>query len=331
MENSGILYLSNEQVKELLDLGRAIDITEQALRDHSEGRVIWSKPEDLSIKAPQGWQSWVTGCALGDRPVTGFRLRSIKAEGGSRDPTRPPRGPRRILILSDREGGEIRAIMDEDWCHSVRTGAAATVACKFLAKRGASTLAMLGAGDTARATLPVMAKAFKLKEVRVLSRRTESRQAYARELGEQLGLAIRPVDSAQEALNRADMVISATTTSEPFVRDQWLEQGIFVYSIGKHQEMETAVYKQADKFVVDSWEHCKRKSDLDRMLREGFLKEEDVYAELPDILAGRKPGRQSDQERIFMRAIGLVNQDIAIAEWVYRRALEEGLGTRLPY
>jgi ornithine cyclodeaminase len=327
----GIIYLSNEQVKGLLDLGRAIEITEQSLRDHSEGRVIWSRPEDLVIKPENGWQSWVTGCALSTRPVAGFRIRSIKAEGGSRDPSRPPHGPRRVLILSDREGGEIVAIMDEDWCHAVRTGAAATVACRTLSRKGASTLAMLGAGDTARATLPVMATAFKLKEVRVTSRRPESREAYAKRLGEQLRIPIKPVDTPEEALRGADMVISATTTSKPFVRDEWLQEGVFVYSIGKHQEMEDAVYKKIDKFVVDSWEHCKKKSDLDRMLKEGFLTEKNLYAELPDLITGKKPGRESDHERIFMRAIGLVNQDIAIADLVYRRALETGIGTVLPF
>lgn len=331
MGQKGILYLSNEEVKKLLDLGAAVEVTEQALRDHSEGRVVWSKPEDLAIKPDQGWQSWVTGCALESQPVAGFRIRAIKAEGGSRDPSRPPRGPRRILILSDRDGGEILAIMDEDWCHAVRTAAAATVACRTLARRGSSTLAMLGAGDTARATLPVMAKAFKLTEVRVTSRTAASREAYASELGPQLGIAVRPVASAEEALRMADMVISATTTSQPFVREEWLEQGVFVYSIGKHQEMEDAVYKKADKFVVDSWEHCKKKSDLERMLKEGFLTEKDLYAELPDLLTGKKPGRESDRERILMRAIGLVNQDISIAHWLYQRALEAGVGTVLQY
>lgn len=331
MRQNGILYLSNKEVKGLLDLERAIEITEQALCDHSDGRVIWSRQEDLAIKPESGWQSWVTGCALTTQSVGGFRIRSIKAEGGSRDPSRPARAPRRILIVSDREGGEILAIMDEDWCHAVRTGAAATVACRLLARRGSSILAMLGAGDTARATLPVMAKAFKLTEVRVASRTAASREAYAEELGPQLGIQIRPVATAEEAVKGADMVISATTTSQPFVREEWLEPGVFVYSIGKHQEMENAVYKKVDKFVVDSWEHCKKKSDLERMLKEGFLTQKDLYAELPDLLTGRKPARESDQERILMRAIGLVNQDIAIAEWVYRRALEAGVGTLLPY
>jgi len=329
MDEKGILYLSNNDVKKVLDLGRAIDITEQALRDHSEGRVIWSTPEDFAIKPDKGWQSWVTGCAL--TSVAGFRIRSIKAAGGSRDVSRPPRGPRRILILSDREGGEIRAIMDEDWCHAVRTAAAATVACRLLARKNAATMAMLGAGDTARAAVPVMAKAFGLKEIRVTSRTPESRRAYADEVGKEYGLNIRPVESTEEALRGADIVVSATTTSAPFVQNSWLGDGITVYSIGKHQEMESVFYKKADKFVVDSWEHCKNKSDMQRMLKENYLSEKDLHAELPELLTGKKPGRQSDRERIFIRAIGLVNQDIAMADHIYRRALEMGIGTHLPY
>ncbi len=202
MDQKGILYLSNDDVKKVLDLGRAIEITEQALRDHSEGRVIWSTPEDLAIKPDQGWQSWVTGCALATEPVAGFRIRSIKAAGGSRDASRPPRGPRRILILSDREGGEIRAIMDEDWCHAVRTAAAATVAMRVLARKGSTVMTMLGAGDTARAAVPVMAKAFDLKEIRVTSRTPESRQNYAREVGKEYGLNVVPVESTRSSTQR---------------------------------------------------------------------------------------------------------------------------------
>jgi alanine dehydrogenase len=331
MDAKGILYLSNEDVKTVLDLGRAIEIVEQALRDHSEDRVIWSTPEDLAIKPEQGWQSWVTGCALSTEPVAGFRIRSIKAAGGSRDVSRPPRGPRRILILSDRGGGEIRAIMDEDWCHAVRTAAAATVAMRVLARKNAAILAMLGAGDTARATVPVLAQAFPLKEIRVTSRTPQSRQSYAKELGAVYDLNIRPVDSTEEALKGADLVVSATTTSTPFVKDDWLAAGITVYSIGKHQEMESDFYQKADKFVVDSWPHCRNKSDMQRMLKENFLSEKDLYAELPELLSGKKPARQSERERIFVRAIGLVNQDIALANYVYHSALEKGVGTVLPF
>ena len=331
MDVNGIVYLSNDDVKKVLDLGRAIEITEQALRDHSEGRVIWSTPEDLTIKPEQGWQSWVTGCGLAEPPVAGFRIRSIKAAGGSRDPSRTARGPRRILVLTDREGGEVCAIMDEDWCHAVRTAAAATVAMRLLARPGAATLAMLGAGDTARATVPVMAKAFKLKEIRVTSRTPESRQRYADEISKEYDLNIRAVESTEEALQSADLVISATTTANPFVKDSWIGPGTTVYSIGKHQEMESSVYKSTDKFVVDAWEQCKNKSDIQRMLKENYLSEKDVYAELPELLSGKKPGRQSDRERIFVRAIGLVNQDIAMADMIYRDALAKGLGTRLPY
>jgi len=82
------------------------------------------------------------------------------------------------------------------------------------------------------------------------------------------------------------------------------------------------------RFVEDRWLHCKNKSDMQRMLKENYLSEKDLYAEL---LSAKKPGLQSDQERIFIRAIGLVNQDIAMADHIYRSALEQGIGTRLPY
>jgi len=221
--------------------------------------------------------------------------------------------------------------MDEDWCHAVRTAAAATVAMRVLARRESAIMAMLGAGDTARAAVPVIARAFDLKEIRVTSRTPESRQNFAQEIGKKYSLNVRPVESTEEALKGADLVVSATTTSEPFVKDAWLGAGITVYSIGKNQEMESSVYKNADKFVVDSWAQCKNKSDMRRMLKENFLSEKDLYAELPELLSGKKPARQSARERIFIRAIGLVNQDIALAHHIYQGALERGVGTVLPF
>jgi ornithine cyclodeaminase/alanine dehydrogenase-like protein (mu-crystallin family) len=95
--------------------------------------------------------------------------------------------------------------------------------------------------------------------------------------------------------------------------------------------MESDIYKKSDKFVVDSWLHCKNKSDMQRLLKENFLSEKNLYAELPYLLSGKKPGRESDKERIFIRAIGLVNQDIAMANTIYQSAMEKGIGTRLPY
>ena len=132
-----------------------------------------------------------------------------------------------------------------------------------------------------------------------------------------MALNIVPCDTAPQALDGADLVVSATTTAEPFVKQEWISEGAFVYSIGKHQELENAAYKGMGKFVVDSWAQCRKKSDIDRMLKEGFLTADDVYAEIPDVLSGKVPGREDDRERIFMRAIGLVNQDISLAAWLY--------------
>ena len=245
--------------------------------------------------------------------------------------SRPPRGPRRILILSDREGGEILAIMDEDWCHAVRTAAAATVAMRVLARKGSTIMAMLGAGDTARAAVPVMAKVFALKEIRVTSRTPESRQRLRQGSRQRIRSQHPPGGIDRSSAQRRGSRRFGDDDFNAVRERSWLGEGITVYSIGKHQEVESAVYKNADKFVVDSWLHCKNKSDMQRMLKENYLSEKDLYAELPELLSGKKPGRESDKERIFIRAIGLVNQDIAMANPIYRSALEKGIGTRLPY
>jgi ornithine cyclodeaminase/alanine dehydrogenase-like protein (mu-crystallin family) len=213
----------------------------------------------------------------------------------------------------------------------VRTAAAAAVAMRLLARKESAIMAMLGAGDTARAAVPVMAQVFALKEIRVTSRTPESRQNYCRDIRKEYGMNVVPVDSTEEALNGADMVVSATTTSTPFVKDAWLGRGVTIYSIGKNQEMESDVYTGADKFVVDSWLHCKNKSDMQRMIKENYLSEKDLYAELPELLSGQKAGRQSERERIFIRAIGLVNQDVALAHHIYQVAEAKSIGTRLPY
>ena len=164
-----------------------------------------------------------------------------------------------------------------------------------------------------------------------ISRTPESRQNYSRDIGKEYGLNVVPVDSTEEALDGADLVVSATTTPTPFVKEAWLGRGVTIYSIGKNQEMESDVYTKADKFVVDSWQHCKNKSDMQRMIKENCLSERDLYAELPELLSGQKAGRQSERERIFIRAIGLVNQDVALAHHIYQEAEARSIGTRLPY
>ena len=101
-----------------------------------------------------------------------------------------------------------------------------------------------------------------------------------------IGLAM---SFARSVLDGADLVVSATTTSEPFVKQEWISPGAFVYSIGKHQELESAAYKAMGKFVVDSWAQCKKKSDIDRMLREGFLTPTTSTPSCPTSCPGRLP------------------------------------------
>ena len=128
-----------------------------------------------------------------------------------------------------------------------------------------------------------------------------------------------------------DLVVSATTTSTPFVKDSWLVKGITVYSIGKHQEMESEVYKNADKFVVDSWLHCKNKSDMQRMIKENYLSEKDLYAELPELLSGKKPARAVRQRAHLHPRHRSGQSRHRHGEHDLPKRAGKGIGTRLPY
>jgi ornithine cyclodeaminase len=148
-------------------------------------------------------------------------------------------------------------------------------------------------------------------------------------MGRRLGLRVVSVPTAEEAVRGCEIVCAATTATSPFIKDEWIEPGCTLYTMGEHQEVETPAYLSADKFVVDDWEQVKLKVDIQTMLRKGELSEQNVHADFADLVAGKRPGRERPDERILVRSQGLVTQDIAIAYWVYRAALERGVGRKL--
>ena len=111
--------------------------------------------------------------------------------------------------------------------------------------------------------------------------------------------------------------------------DRWLRPGVFVYSMGEFQEIEAPVYRSVDRLYVDDWEHCKLKVDIQTMLADGSLTEDDVYADLGEVVAGLKDGRRAPEERLMLRSQGLVTQDIAIAYWLYQQAVARQIGQHL--
>jgi ornithine cyclodeaminase/alanine dehydrogenase-like protein (mu-crystallin family) len=239
--------------------------------------------------------------------------------------------PSKYILLSDPDTGLFFCIMEEHWSHAIRTGICVAVAAKYLARRDSRVVGMIGAGFMAKATLLALKEAdlFPIEEVRVYSKRPHSRESYAEEMRRWLGLNVVACDSPQPVCEASDVLVTASSAQEILVYDRWLRPGVFVYSMGEYQEIETPAYRAADRFYVDDWEHCKLKVDIQSMLAEGSLSEADVYADLGEVVAGTKDGRRTADERLFLRSQGLVTQDIAIAYWLYQQAVAQGRGQHL--
>lgn len=150
-------------------------------------------------------------------------------------------------------------------------------------------------------------------------------------MADQLDLAVRVANNAETLVREADVLVTATTASKPIVRHGWLREGSFYAHVSGY-ECEFAVIAVADKVVVDDWEQVKHRAaqTIAYMHQAGEFGDDDLYAELGEIVAGDKPGRESDTERIFFNPVGLGTEDVAMATRIYRTAQERDLGQTLP-
>lgn len=326
MERGTLLYLSYDDVRSILDVRTAIRLAEEALLEHANNRIDWCEPRQMVLRPSEHPDTTVKykSCVLRGLGIAGSRIVGLnRTEFGK---SVAARRPTKLILLTDPESAAILAILDEHGSYALRTGAGVAIALKHLARTDAEVVGLVGSGDMADASLVAVTAVCSPREVRVYSRTPQHRERFAERWSRESGLRVVAVSTVEQAVRGCQVVVSATTATEPFIRDEWLEAGSFFYTMGEFQEAETAAYLNTDKLVVDDWEQVKLKVDIKAMLARGELSETDVYADFADLVSGRKPGRETPTERILVRSQGLVTQDIAIAYWVYRAALERGVG-----
>jgi alanine dehydrogenase len=216
----------------------------------------------------------------------------------------------------------------------MRTGAAGGIAAKYLARRNSKVLGLIGAGAQARTQLTALLEVFRsLDEVRVWSRSKDRREEFIEEMSVKYGGLVEmfSVGSVEEAVRGADIVVTATPSRTPLVMDNWVSPGAHFNCIGADapgkEELDPSILKRA-KIVVDDWEQAAHSGEINVPLSKGFISEEDIWAELGEVIAGKKAGRASDDEITVFVSTGLALQDAVTASLVYRRALERGVGVK---
>jgi ornithine cyclodeaminase/alanine dehydrogenase len=236
-----------------------------------------------------------------------------------------------LLILNDAATGIPKAVMDATWITAMRTGAATAVAAKRLARPGAATLGILGCGVQARTNLEALACVLPdMKSVRAYDIHPERARAYAEEQGKRYPrLAVEPVATPREAVQGSDVVVTAGPIKkhpEPAIIPEWFGEGALGVPLDYDSYWTPQAMAKADRFYTD---------DTAQILatRAGghyFQRIPEVYADLGEVIAGRKDARRNPRERLLCMNLGLALEDMATAPLVLERAEALGLGTRLP-
>lgn len=318
-----LLYLSQADVISVgLTMAEIIEALEQMFQEKGEGRVemppkpgIHTMPEAFIHAMP----AYIPAMgAAGMKWVSGY-------------PENYQRGLPYItglLILNDPETGVPLAVMDCVWITAQRTGAATAVAAKWLARPDSETVGILGCGVQGRSNLEALTCAFPVKRVMAYDVSAHAQREYAREMSEGFGVDVEAVDDPRQAVTGCDIVVTAGPISKvphATIKPGWLDEGAFASLVDFDCYWQAEALHEADKFCTDDM------AQLNYYRGAGYMQDlPPIYAELAELVTGRKRGRESADERTMTCNLGLALDDMATATLIYRRARERDIGTWLP-
>ena len=240
-----------------------------------------------------------------------------------------------ILVLFDPRTGAPKAILDASGITDMRTGAVTAIGAKYLARKNAKVLGHIGARGTAYWNVRLLNHLFDFDEIRVHSRREDSRNSFAERLSRDLGKNVVATADWQSCVEGADIVVEASRLSEPtpLLKTAWIKPGALVVPYGTMSAIELSLTDIMAKLVVDDWGQCKggKFGSLRAHVEAGKLSEATLHAELGQIVAGLKPGRESDAETNLFWHRGLSLSDIALGHAMLEKSRRLGIGQRLRF
>lgn len=320
------LYLSGEDVKKLITMKETIESVENVFRDKALKKV--EMPSKIYVNFEEGdFRSMP--CYIKSLNVAGIKIVNVHPK--NREKFNLPSVMAKILLMNPLNG-YIFCIMDGTIITDYRTGAAGGIAVKYLARKNSKIISLIGAGNQAKTQLLAISEVLKnIEKINVWSRTLETALNFKKEM-EKYGFNINIEQNIEKAVDDCDILVTTTPSYEPIIKNGWIKNGMHLNCIGADapgkQEIDEKILLRS-KIVVDDYEQALHSGEVNVPFSKGVIKKENIYGELGEIIAGLKKGRESDDEITIFDSTGLAIQDIAVASYTYKKAIENNLGIYL--
>jgi alanine dehydrogenase len=323
-----LLFLNRGEIAGLTpSMPEIMDIIETGLRAHGEGDVVLPPKGHIHLDQRYNGHFNILMGYAGPIDTAGVKVIGDYVDNYRHDlPSEIA-----ILTLYDPRTGIPLCIMDATDLTWLRTGAVTGIGARRLAVPDAKILAHIGARGTAAANIRAIAGNFDLSEVRIASKRQETRDALAREIESEIGLRALSVASVEEAIKGADIIVEATRLEQPqvLIADHMVKQGALLITYGWIMAVDPMLPLAADKMIVDDWRQCCEGGTFHTLIKDGRLRREHVHAEIGQIVSGVRPARENARERIVFWHRGFAISDIVLGRHLYDQALEKRAGRRV--
>jgi len=323
-----ILFLNRREIAALTPaMPEVMDIVETGLKAHGSGDVVL--PPKGHIHLDQRYNGHFNVLMGYAGPIDTAGVKVIGDYVDNYDHGLPSEIA--MLTLYNPRTGAPLCIMDATDLTWLRTGAVTGLGARRLARPGSTILAHIGARGTALANIRAIAGSFDLSDVRIASKRPETRDELAAQVERELGIPARGVASAAEAVDQADIIVEATRLVEPqvLIEDRMVKPGALLVTYGWVMAVDPALPLAVDKFVVDDWRQCCEGGTFHSLIKSGALRRENLHAEIGEVVSGAKSGRESAEERIVFWHRGFAISDIVLGRYLFDRARRENIGTEI--
>jgi len=324
-----VLILSRKDLEAIMTMKETIEVVERAFREFALGTARMPTRASLTVFDKGGWMG-VMPAYLSETGSLAAKIVSVFEENPSKYslPT-----VLATVTLNDASTGSPLAFMEGTYITAMRTGAAGGVAAKYLARKDASAVGILGAGVQARTQLLAINEVREVNKVYVFDISKDQATRFSEDMSKAIGVGIEIADSPEDVVKQSEIVATATTSKMPVVDGRLLRKGTHVNAIGSFRpdsrELDDETILKS-KVVVDSKEAALAEAgDIIIPLRANRITEAHIYAEIGEIVTGKKAGRVSNDEVTVFKSVGLGVQDAAAAYLAYRKAKEAGVGVEV--